>query len=98
MAGTPFAKQLAPFKSTLAARLRTRFERQMGTLRGPSGAEIELAVDQSYIMAGKYGHPQQALCELALGLKSGPVADLFTIALAAVANCRAQWQANQLGA
>lgn len=79
LAGTPFAKQLAPFQSTVAAQFRTRFDRQLWLLRGPTGAEIELAIDQGHILAGQQ---QQALCEVELELKSGPVDDLFTTALA----------------
>ena len=79
LAGTPFAKQLAPFQSTVAAQFRTRFDRQLWLLRGPTGAEIELAIDQGHILAGKQ---QQELCEVELELKSGPINDLFTIALA----------------
>ena len=144
LAGTPFAKQLAPFHATVAAQFHTRFDRQLWLLRGPTGAQIELAIDQGHILAGKQ---HEALCEVELELKSGPINDLFTIALAlsarhplvldnrskaqrgntlarqlplappvkatdlllpegagaqtiahaAVANCLAQWQANQDG-
>ena len=79
LAGTPFADQLAPFQSTVVAQFRTRFDRQLWLLRGPTGAEIELAIDQGHILAGKQ---QEALCEVELELKSGPVDDLFTTALA----------------
>ena len=79
LAGTPFADQLAPFQSTVAAQFRTRFDRQLWRLRGPNGAEIELAIDQGHILAGQQ---QQDLCEVELELKSGPVGDLFTTALA----------------
>lgn len=78
LADTSFAKQLAPFKSTLAAQFRTRFERQLWLLRGPTGAEIEVAIDQGNILAGGQ---QQSLCEVELELKSGPVDDLFAVAL-----------------
>ena len=144
VAGTSLEAKLAPFKSTLAVQFRTRFDRQLWLLHGPTGAEIELAIDQGHILAGKQ---QQDLCEVELELKSGPVDDLFTTALAlsarhplvldnrskaqrgnalarqrplappvkatdlllpedagfhaiahaAVANCLAQWQANQDG-
>ena len=144
LAGTPFANQLGPFQATVAAQFRTRFDRQLWLLCGPTGAKIELAIDQGHILAGK---AQQSLCEVELELKSGPVDDLFAIALAlstrhpmvldnrskaqrgnalarqlplappvkatdtllpddagfhaiahaAVANCLAQWQANQDG-
>ena len=143
-AGTSLEAKLAPFRPAVAVQFRTRFNRQLCLLRGPTGAEIELAIDQGHILAGK---AQEALCEVELELKSGPVDDLFAIALAlstrhplvldnrskaqrgnalarqlpvappvkaadlllpkdagaptiahaAVANCLAQWQANQDG-
>ena len=79
LAGTPFANQLTSFRSTLTAQFRTRFDRQLWLLHGPTGAEIEIAIDQGLILAGRQ---QQALCELELELKSGSVDDLFVIALA----------------
>ena len=63
LAGTPFANQLTSFRSTLTAQFRTRFDRQLWLLHGPTGAEIEIAIDQGLILAGRQ---QQALCELDL--------------------------------
>lgn len=78
LAGTPFAKILAPLKAKLQAQFRTLFSREVRLLKSPSGAEIEVAIDQGEIIAGKR---RESLCELELELKSGAVDDLFSLAL-----------------
>ena len=40
-AGTSLEAKLAPFRSAVAVQFRTRFNRQLCLLRGPTGAEIE---------------------------------------------------------
>ena len=79
LAGTAFEAVLAPIQQQLGAQFRTLFTRDIRRLIGPSGAEIELAIDQGEIIAGK---KREAICELELELKSGSVDDLFEVALA----------------
>jgi triphosphatase len=79
LAATPFAALLEPLKARLQPQFRCAFTRDIRRLRGPGGAEIELAIDQGEIIAGKRREP---ICELELELKSGDADDLFQIALA----------------
>jgi triphosphatase len=81
LAGTEFEAALEPVKQQLGAQFRTLFSRDIRRLVGPSGAEIELAIDQGEIIAGKNGKTREAICELELELKSGSVDDLFELAL-----------------
>ena len=78
LAGSAFDSVLAPLKDQLAPQFHTRFEREIRQLQGMAGAEVELAIDQGEIIAGEY---REALCELELELTSGPVDDLFSLAL-----------------
>ncbi len=76
--GTQFLTLLEPVKAQLVPQFRTRFTRDIRLLRGPTGAEIELAIDQGEIIAGTR---REAICELELELKSGNADDLFHLAL-----------------
>lgn len=82
LSGTPFGALVEPHRAQLQPQFRTRFSREVRLLNGASGAEIELAIDQGEILAGKRS---EALCEIELELKNGPVDDLFTLALELVA-------------
>jgi triphosphatase len=82
LAGTEFEPVLEPVRNQLAPQFRTLFTRDIRRLVGPTGAEIELAIDQGEIIAGKTRKSREAICELELELKSGAVDDLFGIALA----------------
>lgn len=82
LARTEFETVLAPIRQQLVPQFRTLFIRDIRRLIGPSGAEIELAIDQGEIIAGKNGKKREAICELELELKSGSVDDLFALALA----------------
>jgi len=79
LAGTEFESVLGPVWKQLAPQFRTLFSRDIWRLTGPTGAQIEVAIDQGEIIAGK---SREAICELELELKSGAVDDLFDIALA----------------
>jgi triphosphatase len=81
LAGTEFEAVLEPLRQQLAPQFRTVFTRHIRQLVGPSGAEIELAIDQGEIIVGKNGKRREAICELELELKSGAADDLFEIAL-----------------
>ncbi len=81
LTGTAFEAVLAPIQQQLGAQFRTLFTRDIRRLTGPSGAEIELAIDQGEIIAGKNSRKREAICELELELKSGSVDDLFELAL-----------------
>lgn len=81
LAGTEFEAVLEPLRQQLGARFRTLFTRDVRRLVGPSGAEIELAIDQGEIIAGKTWKSRETICELELELKSGSADDLFEIAL-----------------
>ena len=78
LADTPYEATLAPVKTQLVQQFTTRFQRDIRRLRGATGAEIELAIDQGVIISGDR---QETLCELELELVSGPVDDLFSMAL-----------------
>ena len=78
LAGTEFETVLEPIRQQLAPQFRTLFTRDIRLLIGPSGAEIELAIDQGEIIAGRQ---RESICELELELKSGSVDDLFELAL-----------------
>ena len=78
LAGTPFEAMLEPAWQQVVPQFRTLFTRDIRLLRGKSGADIEVAIDQGEIIAGSR---REALCELELELKSGAVDDLFDIAL-----------------
>jgi triphosphatase len=78
LAGTKVEAVLEPIRQQLCARFRTLFTRDIRRLTGPSGAKIELAIDQGEIIAGKH---REAICELELELLSGSADDLFDIAL-----------------
>lgn len=78
LAGTPFAALLEPVWEQVVPQFRTLFSRDLRLLRGPSGAVIEVAIDQGEIIADSR---REALCELELELKSGAVDDLFELAL-----------------
>ena len=78
LAGTTFERVLKPLKDQLGPQFRTRFRREIRRLRGPTGAEIELAIDQGEILAGDQREP---LCEVELELLSGSADDLFALAL-----------------
>ena len=77
LAGTEFEAVLKPVWQQLTPQFRTLFSRNIWLLTGPTGAEIEVAIDQGEIIAGK---KHEAICELELELKSGAVDDLFDIA------------------
>ena len=79
--GTEFESVLGPVWQQLAPQFRTLFSRDIWRLPGPTGAEIEVAIDQGEIIAGKNRKSREAICELELELKSGAVDDLFDIAL-----------------
>ena len=79
LAATQFEAVLGPVWQQLTPQFRTLFSRDIWRLTGPTGAEIEVAIDQGEIIAGK---KREAICELELELKSGAVDDLFDIALA----------------
>ena len=84
LVGTEFEAVLGPVWQQLAPQFRTLFSRDIRLLTGPSGAQIEVAIDQGEIIAGKSGNnrkSREAICELELELKSGAVDDLFDIAL-----------------
>ena len=78
LAETTYKATLEPLKTQLVPQFTTRFQRDIRRLRGTTGAEIELAMDQGVIIAGDR---QETLCELELELVSGPVDDLFSLAL-----------------
>ena len=78
LAGTTFEPALKPLKKLLVPQFRTRFAREVRRLRGDTGAEIELAIDQGEILADDRCEP---LCELELELLDGSVDDLFSLAL-----------------
>lgn len=78
LSGTVIGAVLSPLAQRLTPHFRTLFTRDIRLLRGPSGAEIELAIDQGEIIAGTRRAP---ICEVELELKSGLVDDLFEIAL-----------------
>lgn len=78
LAGTAFEPVLKPLKNQLDVQFRTRFKREIRQLRGATGAEIELAIDQGEILAGSHSEP---LCEVEMELLNGSVDDLFTLAL-----------------
>jgi len=78
LADTPYEATLAPVKTQLVPQFTTRFQRDIRRLRGATGAEIELAMDQGVIIAGDR---QETLCELELELASGQVDDIFSLAL-----------------
>ena len=77
LAGTEFEAVLKPVWQQLTPQFRTLFSRNIWRMTGPTGAEIEVAIDQGEIIAGK---KSEAICELELELKSGAVDDLFDIA------------------
>ena len=79
LASTEFEAVLKPVWQQLTPQFSTLFSRNIWLLTGPTGAEIEVAIDQGEIIAGK---KREAICELELELKSGAVDDLFDIALA----------------
>ena len=79
LVGTEFEAVLGPVWQQLAPQFRTLFSRDIWRLAGPAGADIEVAIDQGEIIAGKN---REAICELELELKSGAADDLFAIALA----------------
>lgn len=79
LVGTEFESVLGPVWQQLAPQFRTLFSRGIWRLTGPTGADIEVAIDQGEIIAGK---KREAICELELELKNGAVDDLFAIALA----------------
>jgi triphosphatase len=81
LAGTEFEAVLKPLRQQLAPQFRTLFTRDLRLLVGPTGAEIELAIDQGEIIAGKSRKRRDVICELELELKSGAVDDLFEVAL-----------------
>lgn len=78
LAGTAFEPVLAPLKDTLQPRFRTRFEREIRQVTGAAGGIIEVAIDHGEILAGDHS---EALCEVELELKGGPVDELFALAL-----------------
>ncbi len=94
LVGTACEAVLGPVWQQLTPQFRTLFSRDIRRLTGPSGAEIEVAIDQGEIIAGKNRNSRnsrnsrashesrEAICELELELKSGAVDDLFDIALA----------------
>lgn len=87
LAATGFESVLGPVWQQLTPQFRTLFSRDICRLTGPTGAEIELAIDQGEIIAGNNRVSRvnrvsrEAICELELELKSGAVDDLFDIAL-----------------
>jgi len=78
LAGTPFEPALEPFKDQLQPRFRTRFEREIRHVTSASGGVIEVAIDKGDIRAQDRHEP---LCEVELELQSGPVDELFALAL-----------------
>ncbi|MEO6920552.1 MAG: CHAD domain-containing protein [Collimonas sp.] len=79
-AGSAVAELLSA--PALAGRLQpiftTRFRRTIWMLRMPSGAEIELALDQGAVL---HGDQSTLISEVELELKSGDSASLFDVAL-----------------
>jgi triphosphatase len=71
MSAPALAKQLQPV-------FATRFRRTIWLLRLPSGAEIELALDQGEVIHGDQAIP---ISEIELELKAGDSASLFDVAL-----------------
>lgn len=80
LADTPWARidPLGSLFPQLQPCFHTRFTRTCWTLRQADGGEVEIALDQGRIVAGKR---REAICELELELKTGQVSDLFDIAL-----------------
>lgn len=78
LAGTPFEPMITPLKDQLQPQFRTRFEREIREVTGAAGGIIEVAIDHGEILAGEH---KEALCEVELELKSGPVDELFALAL-----------------
>lgn len=78
LAGTAFEPVLAPLKDKLQPQFRTRFEREIRQVTGAAGGIIEVAIDHGEILAGDHN---EALCEVELELKGGPVDELFALAL-----------------
>ncbi|EJL90093.1 hypothetical protein PMI15_00378 [Polaromonas sp. CF318] len=76
--GTAFAPVLEPLKAQLQPQFQTRFQREIRHITGAAGGVIEVAIDQGDILAGERSEP---LCEVELELKSGPVDDVFALAL-----------------
>ena len=93
LVGTEFEAVLGPVWQQLTPQFRTLFSRDIRQLTGPTGAAIEVAIDQGEIIAdkssksskkgksGKSCESREAICELELELKTGAVDDLFDIAL-----------------
>ena len=79
LVGTAFEAVLEPVWQQLAPQFRTLFSRDIWRLTGPTGADIEVAIDEGETIAGRN---REVICELELELKSGSVDDLFAIALA----------------
>lgn len=76
--GTAFEALLDPLKDQLRPEFQTRFKRELRHITGAAGGVIEVAIDQGEILAGERSEP---LCEVELELKSGPVDDVFALAL-----------------
>jgi triphosphatase len=78
LAGTAFEPVLEPLKDPLQPQFQTRFKREIRRVTGAAGGVIEVAIDEGEILALERREP---LCEVELELKSGPVDDLFALAL-----------------
>jgi triphosphatase len=76
--GTAFGPVLEPLKDQLQPEFRTQFKREIRHITGAAGGVIEVAIDEGQILAGERSEP---LCEVELELKSGPVDDVFALAL-----------------
>lgn len=78
LAGTAFWPVLEPLKDQLQPQFQTRFKRDIRRVTGAAGGVIEAAIDVGEILALEHREP---LCEVELELLSGPVDDLFALAL-----------------
>lgn len=78
LAGTAFGPVLEPLKDQLQPQFHTRFKREIRRVTGSGGGVIEVAMDEGEILALERREP---LCEVELELLSGPVDDLFALAL-----------------
>lgn len=78
LADTAFGPVLEPLKDHLQPQFQTRFKRETRRITGAASGIIEVAIDEGEILALERSEP---LCEVELELKSGPVDDVFALAL-----------------
>lgn len=65
------------WRTQLAPVYETRFQRTTWNLRTPDGGRVEVALDMGEILSGK---KSEALCEVELELKAGPMQALYVLA------------------